>query len=108
MVKGDLWHEIHSRRKLKETKKSIARAVGLSLQTVRKILRQVSPQPYARKPAEGGLLEPFREYILQRVAAVGYCAQAVFECVLSRENTRKNRPKIPMSPRVFFPSAFAA
>jgi hypothetical protein len=29
-------------------------------------------------------------------------------CVLSRENTRKNRPKIPMSPRVFFPSAFAA
>jgi len=79
MVKGELWHEIHSRHRLKETKKSIARAVGLSIQTVRKILRQVSPQPYARKPVEGGLLEPFREYILQRVAAVGYCGQAVFE-----------------------------
>jgi magnesium chelatase family protein len=30
------------------------------------------------------------------------------QCVLSRENTQNNRPKIPMSPRVFFPSAFAA
>jgi hypothetical protein len=30
MVKGDLWHEIHSRFKLKETKKSIARAMRLS------------------------------------------------------------------------------
>jgi hypothetical protein len=29
-------------------------------------------------------------------------------CVLSRENTRKNRLKLPMSPRVLFPSAFAA
>ncbi len=79
MVKGDLWHEIHSRWKLKETKKSIARAVGLSVQTVRKILRQVSPQPYARQSVGRGLMEPFREYILGRVAAVGYCAQAVFE-----------------------------
>lgn len=29
MVKGDLWHEINSRFKLKEIKESIARAVGL-------------------------------------------------------------------------------
>ena len=29
-------------------------------------------------------------------------------CVLSRENTRKNRLKVPMGPRVFFPSVFAA
>jgi transposase InsO family protein len=30
------------------------------------------------------------------------------DCVSSRENTRKNRLIIPMSPRVLFPSAFAA
>ncbi len=30
------------------------------------------------------------------------------ECVSSRENTRKNRLKIPMRPRVLLPSAFAA
>jgi len=42
MVKGDLWHEIHSPRKLKETKKSIAPTVGLSIQTVRKILPKKS------------------------------------------------------------------
>jgi len=29
MVKGELWQEIHSRFKLKETKKSIARAIGM-------------------------------------------------------------------------------
>jgi predicted transcriptional regulator len=46
MIKAELWHEIHSRHKLKETKKSIARAVGLSIQTVRKILRQKQPQGY--------------------------------------------------------------
>ena len=44
MVQGDLWHEIHSRCKLKETKKSIARALGLDVQTVRKILRQQTPR----------------------------------------------------------------
>jgi hypothetical protein len=31
-----------------------------------------------------------------------------YDCVSSRENTRKNRLKIPMSRRVRFPSAFAA
>jgi transposase len=70
MVKGDLWHEIHSRFKLKERKKSIARALQIDIQTVRRILRQVSPQPYMRKSTEGGLLAPFREYALQRMAAV--------------------------------------
>jgi len=31
MVKGDLWHDIHSRFKLKDTKKSIARSLGLDV-----------------------------------------------------------------------------
>jgi len=39
MVKGDIWHKIHSRHKLKESKKSIARALGLDVRTVRKVLR---------------------------------------------------------------------
>ncbi|NMD10552.1 MAG: transposase [Acidobacteria bacterium] len=79
MVKADLWHEIHSRFRLKETKKSIARAIGISVQTVRKILRQKQPERYSRKKQESELLGPFQEYILRRLAAVGYCAQAIFE-----------------------------
>jgi transposase len=79
MVKGDLWREIHSRFKLKETKKSIARAVGLSVQTVRKILRQKQPRGYVREKQESELLGPHQAYVLQRLAAVGYCAQAIFE-----------------------------
>ena len=79
MVKGELWHETHSRFKLKETKKSIARVVGLSIQTVRKILRQKQPQGYAREQQESEVLKPYKDYILQRLAAVAYCAQAIFE-----------------------------
>lgn len=40
MVQGDLWHEIHSRWQLKETKKAIARALQLDIKTDRRILRQ--------------------------------------------------------------------
>ena len=73
------WHEIHSRFKLRETKKAIARAVGLSVQTVRKILRQKQPLGYVREKQESELLGPYQAYILQRLAAVAYCAQATFE-----------------------------
>jgi transposase len=79
MVKSDLWHEIHSRFKLKETKKAIARTLGLSILTVRKILRQQAPQPYRRAKSQSALLAPHKAYILQRLAAVGYCARAIYE-----------------------------
>jgi hypothetical protein len=48
MIKAELWHEIHSRFKLNETKKAIARTLGLSVLTVRKVLRQTAPRPYQR------------------------------------------------------------
>ena len=43
MVKTDLWHEIQSRFKLKETRKAIARALILDVRTVRKLLRRGLP-----------------------------------------------------------------
>ena len=48
MIKGDLWHEIHSRFKLKEAKKAIAGSLGLDVRTVCKILRQQELQTYKR------------------------------------------------------------
>jgi len=79
MVKADLWHEIHSRFKLRESKKSIARTLGLSILTIRKILRQTQPRPYERQKSESALLSRHKDYILRRLAAVGFCAQAIFE-----------------------------
>jgi len=70
MVKADLWHEIHSRFKLKETKKEIARALSLDVRTVRKLLRQEAPQPYERELKGSRLLAGF---------AVGYCAISIYE-----------------------------
>lgn len=84
MIKADLWHEIHSRFKLKEKKKSIARTIGISVQTVRKVLRQKQPKAYDRKKQESELLGPYQDYILRRLAAVGYCAQAIFEEIQAR------------------------
>lgn len=79
MVQGDMWHEIHSRFKLKETKKSIARALGLDIRTVRKILGQSEPVSYHRKRPEETLLSPYEAHIRQRLPAVGWCAQSIFE-----------------------------
>ena len=79
MVKGDQWHEIHSRFKLKETKKSIARSLGLDVRSVRKILRQSEPSPYRREELAATLLTPYEGHIRQRLPAVGWCAQSIFE-----------------------------
>jgi len=79
MVNGELWYETHRRFKLKEPKKSIARIPGLSVQTVRKVLRQEKPMPYERARKGDGLLAPYEVFIRQRLSAVGYCAQSIFE-----------------------------
>jgi hypothetical protein len=48
MIKGDQWHKIHTWHRLHESKKSIARAMGLDVRTVRKILSQKEPVAYTR------------------------------------------------------------
>ncbi|MCE5281044.1 MAG: IS21 family transposase [Deltaproteobacteria bacterium] len=87
MVTGDLWHEIHARYKLKEPKKSIARGLGLDVRTVRRILRQKAPQEYRRAKRSANVLTPWADYIRQRLAAVGYCAQAILEELRERGYT---------------------
>jgi len=79
MVKHELWYEIHSRFKLKEPKKSIARSLGLSVQTVRSILGQDTPATYSRQPKKQTALAGFEDLIRKRLPAVGYCAQAIYE-----------------------------
>jgi transposase len=84
MIKHELWHEIHSRFRLKESKKSIAHSVGVSVQTVRKILTQDKPRSYKRSKQGGGMLAPYESFIRQRLTAVGYCARSIFEELLAQ------------------------
>ena len=79
MVKGDIWHEIHSLFKLNESKKSIARKLNLDVRTVRKILSQPRPQKYKRRETKETLLTGHEDFIKTRLEAVGYCAQSIFE-----------------------------
>lgn len=87
MIKHEVWHEIHSRFRLKESKKSIARSVGLSVQTVRKILKQKRPQRYKRCHQGDRVLDPYENYICQRLPAVGYCARSIYEELLDKGYT---------------------
>lgn len=52
MIKADLQHEIRSRHKLKESKKSIARLLALHILMVRRILKQSEPKACKRLPPE--------------------------------------------------------
>jgi transposase len=79
MIRHELWHEIHSRFRLKESKKSIARSVGVSVQTVRKILQEDKPRSYKRSRQHGSVLTAHESFIRQRLAAVGYCARSIYE-----------------------------
>ena len=79
MIRDELWHEIHSRFRLKESKKSIARSVGVSVQTIRKILKEDKARSYKRSRQGGGMLAPYEGFIRQRLAAVGYCARSIYE-----------------------------
>jgi hypothetical protein len=57
MVKEDLWHEIHSRRKLKESKKSIARGLQLDIKTLRELhdpSQALVDVPRGKRPAAFG------------------------------------------------------
>ena len=78
MVKHEVWHEIHSRFRLKESKKSIARSVGLSVQTVRKILRQKQPTSYQCSRQPSNILSPYEDYIRPRLAAAGYTGRSIY------------------------------
>jgi hypothetical protein len=62
MVKTDVWHEIHSRWKLKEKKRGIARALGMDVRTVRRVLRQKTPRPYERVRKRSPLLAGFEDW----------------------------------------------
>jgi transposase len=79
MVKRDMWHEIHSRFKRSESKKSIARTLDLDVRTVRKILSQSEPKRYQRQTSGDTLLTGYQDYIKKRLEAVGYCAQSIYE-----------------------------
>ncbi|WP_041439521.1 IS21 family transposase [Syntrophobacter fumaroxidans] len=79
MVKRELWYEVQSRFKLKESKKSIARSLELSVQTVRSVLKQKAAPSYRRGPGKRTLLSPFEDHIHRRLAALGYCSRAIYE-----------------------------
>jgi len=84
MVKQEVWHEIHSRYRLKESKKSIARSLSLSVQTVRKILKHDKPKPYIKAKKRESILSAYEGYIRQRLPAVGYFAQSIYEELVER------------------------
>lgn len=80
MVSGDLWHEIHYRFKLQETKKSIARTLKIGVSdSPQDTLRQENPVSYQPRLKMPSIIAAYEDYIRQLLAAVGYCTQSIFE-----------------------------
>ena len=61
--------EIRILRKQGKSLRAIAREAGVAVNTVRKYLTGDGPPRYRRRPAKAGKLEPFMEYLRQRVEA---------------------------------------
>lgn len=53
-------------------KKEIARLLGVDIKTVRKITRGEAWKPYERRTAQGGVLDPWKEWIAKRAPEVNY------------------------------------
>jgi transposase len=83
-VKDDLSDEIHSRWKLKETKKAVAGGLRLDVWTVCRVLRQEASQAYERVRKGSRLLGDVEDCIRQRATAVGFYATAIYEALRAR------------------------
>ncbi len=49
--------------------REIARATGLSRNTVRRYLRDEAAARYKKRPPRPGKLDPFKDYVVERLAA---------------------------------------
>jgi len=84
MIGFETWTMIKALHRQGWAKRKIAREVEVDRNTVRRVLRQDRPQPYARRPARPTLLTPYEAFIRQRVTEVDYCARRIFEDLQAR------------------------
>ncbi len=73
----DVWHAIQVLRRQGQSKKAIARQLGISRNTVKRYLRRNTPPAYQRKPEEK-LLDRYAEQIKDMVAQ-GFIGTRVFK-----------------------------
>ena len=78
MINRDKWGAISCLKAQGIRKKTIARTLGLHVQTVRKWLKQELWKPYVRQPKRK-LMDEFREWATVRLPQVGYSAVVLFE-----------------------------
>lgn len=78
MITQDQWGAIETLRAQGHGKKTIARMLGLHVQTVREHLKRGTWKPYKRTP-KPGILEPFKAYLGQRMPQVLYSAQILLQ-----------------------------
>lgn len=75
----DQWEAIRQRRAAGASISAIARDLQLDRKTVRRCIRQGHWQPYQRKPAMSTLLEPHRQWLVDRAAQVRYSARILWQ-----------------------------
>lgn len=78
MTGFETWTEVHARFRRGQSKRKLARELGLDRKTVKRILAQERPVSYARKSIQPTKVAPYLEYLQQRAPEVDYNAYRLF------------------------------
>lgn len=78
MLTPDLWTEIRIMRKMGKPIKKIAIELFISKNTVKKVLRSETYQPYHREQCKPGLLSEFMPFINERAPQLDFNATSLF------------------------------
>jgi len=80
------WTVIRQRRQAGETVSQIARELGLDRKTVRRCLQQEAWRPYVRQVRMSTLLDPHREWLLERAPQVRFSARILWQELHTQRN----------------------
>jgi transposase len=74
----DTWAEVKARARHGQSIRRIAKELGLHRETVRRVLRQVQPEPY-RRPLRPSILAPYEGFVQRRAPEIGFNAWRLFQ-----------------------------
>ena len=84
MLGKNRWEQIKALKEVGVSVSEIARRLELDRKTVRNSLAKNQWQPYEREPRQDRLLDPWKDWLLQRMPEVNYSAQILLQELSAR------------------------
>src|SRR5690606_6285502 len=87
MIKNGEFYMIHEMRKRGMSITQIAEELGRDRKTIRKWLQKSEPVPYQRQVTRPGKLDPFQDYVLQRMQEGRLNAAVIYAEIRAKGHT---------------------